>query len=357
MAASRQDPRIPVTLVTGFLGSGKTTLVNAVLRSPSFANALVIVNEFGETGLDHLLMEAGEDQVVLLDSGCLCCAATGSLRDTLIDLTLRRAAGSVPAFDRVIVETSGLANPGPLLATLVADSAVSRHFRLALVLTVVDGLLGADTLARHDEARRQAAVADRLLISKTDLISEEAAALFAAQLDADGYTAPKATWQRDTDPVHLFDEAALDAGIARSARAVPGTVPFGRGPFLSNEVHGPDFGRIRAEVLPVGMVSGWPAYAAWSAQVRLSFGRRLLRCKGVLRVGADAEPWVIQAVQGHFTAPARLGPQGLAALGGSGEDGTGFLVCIAEGVPRAELEATLALLETGPEPVPMKDSQ
>ncbi|MDO9090571.1 MAG: GTP-binding protein, partial [Burkholderiaceae bacterium] len=130
--------RIPVDLVTGFLGVGKTTFINAVLRDPAFAGAMVVVNEFGEIGLDHVLMSTADDQVVLLDSGCLCCAASGTLRDTLIDLSARRAAGSVPVFDRVIVETSGLAHPGPLIASLLGDSALVTRYALAQVLTLVD---------------------------------------------------------------------------------------------------------------------------------------------------------------------------------------------------------------------------
>src|SRR6476619_3583939 len=117
--------RLPLELVTGFLGSGKTTLIGEVLRDRAFAGSMVIVNEFGEVGLDHLLVSSAQDQVVLLDSGCLCCAASESLRDTLIDLFSRRSSGTVASFDRIIVETSGLANPAPLVAALIGDSALT----------------------------------------------------------------------------------------------------------------------------------------------------------------------------------------------------------------------------------------
>src|SRR5690606_10016117 len=130
--------RIPVTLVTGFLGSGKTTLINAVLQEPAFAGTLVIVNEFGEIGLDNALISNAEDGVVLLDSGCLCCAASGTLRDTLIDLFARGKSGALREIRQIIVETSGLANPGPLVATLIGDSALRTRCVLAQVLTLVD---------------------------------------------------------------------------------------------------------------------------------------------------------------------------------------------------------------------------
>jgi G3E family GTPase len=338
------DTRIPASLVTGFLGSGKTTLINAVLRNPAFANALVIVNEFGEVGLDHLLMEGGDDQVVLLDSGCLCCAVSGSLRDTLIDLFMRRAGGDLPPFERVIIETSGLANPVPLVASLVADSAVARHYRLALVLTVVDALHGMDTLASHDEAVRQVAVADRLLISKVEAAGSQATAELQAHLAAANMTADIVLGRRAEDAASFF--ADLPPGQVRRADAATGPVTgLTRGPFASGDTHGPAFSGIRSQVLRVPGATDWPAYAAWAAEVQRRFGKRLLRCKGLLRIGdGNGEPWVIQAVQGHFTAPVKLGVAAAEALN---EKECDFLVCIGERIDANELQSTLGLLVAG----------
>ena len=162
--------RIPVTLLTGFLGSGKTTLANRLLRRPSFANTAVIVNELGEIGLDHLLVERGDDSVLLLDSGCLCCALQGGLRETLADLFVRRAAGSVPRFERVVIETTGVADPGPIANALVLDALLRAEFRLAAIVTTVDALHATRQLSEEPEAVRQIVLADVLIATKTDLV-------------------------------------------------------------------------------------------------------------------------------------------------------------------------------------------
>ena len=159
---------VPVSIVTGFLGSGKTTLIGRVLRDPAFARTAVIVNEFGEIGLDHELIASSDETLMALTTGCLCCAVRSDLVTTLLDLEQRRAAGAV-AFDRVLIETSGLADPAPILQALMTDPDLGRTHTLDTVLTVADALLGEATLDAHPEARRQAAFADALAISKTDL--------------------------------------------------------------------------------------------------------------------------------------------------------------------------------------------
>lgn len=165
-APTRAGPP-PVLVVTGFLGSGKTTLIQRMLRNPGYAGTAVIVNEFGAVGLDHALIEGGSE-VLLLPSGCLCCAVQGDLVTTLLDLHARRAAGAA-AFDRVVIETSGLADPAPILHTLMTDSQLARHYTVAGVLTLVDAVHGATTLPAHVEARRQVALAIRILFTKTDV--------------------------------------------------------------------------------------------------------------------------------------------------------------------------------------------
>jgi G3E family GTPase len=159
----------PIILLTGFLGSGKTTLLKQILADPGFGDSAVIINEFGEVGLDHHLIEHVADDVVVLPSGCLCCAMKGELAATLRDLQSRRGRGAIPAFRRVIVESSGLADPYPVISTVKAEPVLRHHFRLATVLTAVDAVNGAGTLDRHVESVRQAAVADTLILTKTDL--------------------------------------------------------------------------------------------------------------------------------------------------------------------------------------------
>ena len=163
-------PLIPVSVVTGFLGAGKTTLLNRLLREPELADALVIVNEWGEIGLDHLLIERIEGDVILLSSGCLCCSLRGDLVDALRDLTARRDAGRIPPFDRIIIETTGLADPAPVLHALAADVALAARYRIAGVLTLVDAVNGVATLQNIGESIRQVAIADRLAIAKSDLL-------------------------------------------------------------------------------------------------------------------------------------------------------------------------------------------
>src|SRR5215213_1206957 len=160
---------IPTTLLTGFLGSGKTTLLRRALRDPTFSDTAVVINEIGEIAIDHYLVDFVEGSVLELPGGCLCCAVREDLAETLRGLIERRDAGDIRRFGRIVVETSGLADPGPILFTLGTDPMLDQRLRLARVVTLVDAVAGADTLARFAEATRQAAIADALVISKTDL--------------------------------------------------------------------------------------------------------------------------------------------------------------------------------------------
>src|ERR1700742_5245740 len=151
---------IPVAIVTGFLGSGKTTLIGRVLRDPAFARTAVIVNEFGEIGLDHELIASSDETLMALTTGCLCCAVRSDLVATLLDLQRRREAGEI-AYERVLIETSGLADPAPILQALMTDRDLARQHTLDGIVSLVDALHGVETLERHPEARRQVALADR----------------------------------------------------------------------------------------------------------------------------------------------------------------------------------------------------
>lgn len=340
MVRSSTDALIPVDLVTGFLGSGKTTLINAVLKDRDFAGAMVIVNEFGEVGLDHLLVSACDDQVLLLASGCLCCAATGGLRDTLIDLFARRSSGRIARFHRIVVETSGLAHPGPLVTALIGDSALATRCRLAQVLTLVDAANGAATLTRHAEARLQVAMADRLVVSKLDTASDAERHRLETVVAAMNPQASLTQWQR-TDPAKpVFD--GFDEGSVRGGQqGLPGWCRPLRPQYAHREashengVHGDTFAHITTHTLHLPDPVDWATYAAWTRALSARFGRRLLRCKGMLALGDDFKPWVVQAVQGYFASPELW-------EGGTGWPAAvpvGFLVCIGESIQRAELEA------------------
>src|SRR5580704_15118450 len=172
VAGPRADAkgRIPVTLVTGFLGSGKTTLINSALRSPELAKTVVVVNEFGEVGLDHKLFARSSDSVVVLENGCLCCTVRSDLVGTLNTLFHSRQAGEIPFFDNVVIETSGLAEPGPVLQAFLSEPTLEGLYRVASVVTLVDAVNWRDTSEKHDESVRQVALADRIRITKLDLV-------------------------------------------------------------------------------------------------------------------------------------------------------------------------------------------
>jgi G3E family GTPase len=181
---------IPVSLVTGFLGSGKTTLIGHLLRDPALSRTLVIVNEFGEVGIDHDLLEASSDDTILLANGCLCCTIRGNLVDTLLDLQAQREDGRLRDFDRVLVETSGVVDPAPVLGFMFSDPRVAAIFRPGAVITTCDAVAGLDVLGRHPEAVSQVVTADRLLVTKSDLASAVAVEALAAKLRQINAAAP-----------------------------------------------------------------------------------------------------------------------------------------------------------------------
>src|SRR5215468_8164237 len=211
MALSEAASRIPVTLLTGFLGSGKTTVLNHVRKQPEMAATAVIINEFGEIGLDHLLVEkASDDDMVMLQSGCLCCTIRGDITDTLVNLFVSRAKGKIN-FVRAVIETTGLADPAPIVHALISDPIVAERYMLDGVVTTVDAVNGAGTLDRQPEALKQAAVADRLLLTKTDLADANAVAALEARLAALNPAATIApVAQGVVDPAVLFDLGLFD---------------------------------------------------------------------------------------------------------------------------------------------------
>jgi G3E family GTPase len=284
---------LPVSVVTGFLGSGKTTLIQKVLQDPRFARTAVIVNEFGQIGLDHDVLASSSDALIRLSTGCLCCAVRTDLIETLLDLQRRRADGEV-YFERIIIETSGLADPVPILQSLMTDKAVATLFVLDGVLTLVDALHGPATLKKHVEARRQVAVADQILVTKTDLIAPAAA---------------------------LLDELRALNPNASHALSVQGsaTIDWLFEPDSSRNV------RRAAEILMVG--DSTPRHSGTHEGIILTFappipalaltlllqaladhaGDRLLRVKGLVLVAEMPDrPALVHGVQHVFAAPEWL---------------------------------------------------
>jgi G3E family GTPase len=208
---------IAINVLTGFLGAGKTTLLNALVREATLANAVVLINEFGEIALDHLLVEGVEGEMIALSSGCLCCTIRGELVGTLEDLLRRRDNGRMRAFDRVLIETTGLADPAPILNTLMLHPYLSRRFVIDSVVTVVDAINGAATLDSHEEARRQVAMADRLVLTKSDLAANASISRLGARLRRLNPTAPLLDAKRD----ELDADALLRAGLYSPNEKLP----------------------------------------------------------------------------------------------------------------------------------------
>ncbi|MEM8684612.1 MAG: GTP-binding protein, partial [Pseudomonadota bacterium] len=206
------SPRIPVSVLTGFLGSGKTTILNHLMQQPALNRTLVIINEFGEIGLDHHLVTQSQDDVVVeMSSGCLCCTIRGDLAKTLREAPGRFARGGECWFDRVIIETTGLADPAPILHTLINDPSVSPRYRVQGVITAVDAVNGLDTLDRQFESVKQAAVADRLLLTKTDLADRDVLRSLRDRLSVLNPTAPQMVARSgEVDPTQLLNTGLYD---------------------------------------------------------------------------------------------------------------------------------------------------
>jgi G3E family GTPase len=306
------EDRLPVTLLTGFLGSGKTTLLNSWLRSPELADAAVIVNEFGEIGIDHALIESSNDNTIELSTGCLCCTVRGDLVDTLRELIVRREKGEVRAFDRVVIETTGLADPAPVIQALMTFP-VSRRFRLRQVVTTVDAANGARTLEQHPESVKQAAVADELVITKTDLDPKAAGGLIAelkrlnpgARIHQSSPTRMPAP--SDLATVDIYDPATKSPDVARwlNAESNSDESHHGHGHHHQHDInrHSADIGSFTLEF---DKALHWEHVANWLDALVIGHGNDLLRVKGILDVAGRERPIVVQAVQSLFHPPFEL---------------------------------------------------
>ncbi|OAD14675.1 CobW family GTP-binding protein [Achromobacter insolitus] len=302
---------LPVYLLTGFLGSGKTTLLSRLVRSPRFADTAVVINEFGEIGLDHMLVGKADDtDVVLLDSGCLCCAATSSLQDTLESLYYRRQRGEIPPYTRVVVETSGLADPCPVINTLSADPLIARHYRFGGVVATADALHGASTLDAYREASTQVAIADRIALTKVDLADEAAIQTLLATLR--GYNASAEIRRVSPDTVGE-DAPALFDGL-RAEHLDAAILQAGAPPVAGPLAHVLRYG-IVSYAYPQGRPVGWEDYARWTRHMQRQVGDRLLRAKGLLR-WTDGTLRAVHGVRHVFATPEPVAvPQGAAQAG------------------------------------------
>jgi G3E family GTPase len=291
----RSAERLPVSLITGFLGSGKTTLLNRLLQQPEMADSAVIINEFGETALDHLLVEPIAGETVVLASGCLCCAVRGDLQDALRRLLVQRDRGEVPAFSRVLIETSGLADPAPVVQLLLNNPLLGHDLRLDTVAATVDGMAGLSQVEKYAEALKQAALADRLLVTKTDLApAAEVAALVQALRRINPGAAIETVIYGEIDPARLF-------GAGLFEQPDPGRWLNILAYHDHRHAHG-----ISAFSFIAEQPLDWLAFHGWLNELRATYGDRLLRVKGVLNVADEEGPVVIHGVQHIFHPPVAL---------------------------------------------------
>lgn len=310
MPIMAEEPPIftPVTLLTGFLGSGKTTLLRRLLADPALHDTAVIINEFGEIALDHLLVEHLDEQTALLSSGCLCCTVRGELASTMRDLHSRRERGDVPPFRRLVIESTGLADPFPILSTLRADPVLRHHFRAAGVVTTVDAVNGLAQLDRHIEAARQAAIADVIALTKTDIAEKESLAPLVARLGA----------MNPSAPVLRVAEGRLPADALLNS---------GGGWFKA--VAEPDMSAAHAKARAFSIVVDepldWSAFGVWLTMLLNRHGANILRVKGILALQGEARPVAVHGVQHLVHTPTHLSHW-------PDEDRRSRLVFIVEGI-------------------------
>ena len=354
----RQDNRVPVTLLTGFLGAGKTTLLNHLIRDLDAGRIAVVMNEFGDVGLDHDLIEEATEETVLMQSGCLCCTIRGDLAKTMASLMVRRKRGEL-AFDRVVIETTGIADPGPIHHTLIIDNLIAPHYRMDGIVTLADAANGPRTLDTQFEAVNQVAIADLLVITKTDLVTPSQLDRLKVRLARINSTARVVVGDHgQIAPGRLFNLTAMResvtsdelsdwlgvsnsnpdplAGLSGLTLKTPATQPM-----ASLEVHAHHDSRIGSASIEVDAPILADVFDFWLDTLIALKGPDILRIKGIVHVQGIEWPFVFHGVQHIFDAPVPL-------KSWSGKDTRSRVVVIARDMDKDDLRGSLDTLRMHP---------
>lgn len=358
---SQTSSTLPVTVLTGFLGSGKTTVLARLLKNPQLERTAIIINEFGEVGLDHELLQRSDEDLILLANGCVCCTVRGDLVAAFHQLEAQRAAGAA-MFDRVVIETTGLADPAPILHTLMSDAFVTAHYRLDQVIATLDAVNAMATLDQHGEAVKQAAVADRILLTKTDLAGAETLGTLRGRIAALNPAAPLLdVLNGEVSVEDFFGQAAFDpAGKAVRVQDWLRIEAYETEAGHHDHDHDHDHhdghshhadhegvnvdsnrhdDRIRAYSVIRDEPISWAGFSAWLEMISQMRGDDLLRVKGIVNVLEHPDrPVVIHGVQHVFHPPVFLGQW-------PGPDHRTRLVFITRDIDREDIDATLQVFE------------
>lgn len=359
MQPADDDRRVPVLVLTGFLGAGKTTLLNHLLGDAAMARTAVLINEFGEVGVDHHLVDKVDDTLLLLDSGCICCSVQGDLLRALKDLFQKGSRREIEPVERVLIETTGLADPAPVIHTLMEDFFVSARYRCDGVITAVDATHALAQLEAHREAVRQVAMADRLLLTKCDLVDEATRNDVVERLRVLNPSAPLTEVFKGQVDASVLDSCGVydpgsklpdvaawlgeEAARAQAARQAARQGPLswrrpGSAPVVPASAPRHDES-VRSHVVSFAEPLDWLAFSEALTLLLQVYGDRVLRVKGLLNVGGDPLPRIIQAVQHTLYPPASLPAW---PLDGPYADRMSRLVFIVRDLSRDEIETLLA---------------